>query len=144
MNACTNRRAANRGERGSAAVEVAVVTPVLIIMLLMATGLGRMAHARQQVTVAARDAARAASLERSPEGSRTAGTDAARRSLGQAGVSCVVLTVSVDLSDYRPGGEVSATVSCTTSMAGLSLLGIGARVFTETAIVPIEAHRSQP
>ena len=130
-------------DRGSAALELVLVTPVLIVMLLIAVGLGRMAHARQQVVGAARDAARAASLERNPERAQTAGADAARRSLGQAGVSCQQLSVSVDVTGYRPGGQVRATVTCTTSMAGLGLARFTpTRTFTDTAIAPIEALRS--
>jgi Flp pilus assembly protein TadG len=137
-------RPAYASERGSAAVEVVLVTPVLIVLLLIAVGLGRMAHARQQVIGAARDAARAASLERDPAQAQAAGTEAARRSLGQAGVSCQPMTVTVDLSADRPGGQIRATVTCTTSMTGLGLAGFTpTKTVSDTAIVPVEALRTR-
>ena len=136
------RRRLPRGDRGSAVIEVVLVTPLIIVLLLIAAGLGRMAHARAQVVGAARDAARAASLERAPGRAQAAGEQAARRSLGQAGVSCTAMTVSVDVSEDRPGGQVTARVSCTTSMAGLGLAGFSpTKTVTDVAVVPIEIFR---
>nr|MDQ3573439.1 pilus assembly protein [Actinomycetota bacterium] len=53
------------GEEGGAAVEVAIVAPLLIVMLLFVVGLGRLAAAREVIDGAARDAAREASIRRS-------------------------------------------------------------------------------
>src|SRR5690606_33827341 len=75
-----------RDERGSAAIELTLLTPVLLVILLFVVGLGRMAHARQQVEAAAADSARAASLERNTALSRSAAHRAAKASLGDAGV----------------------------------------------------------
>jgi Flp pilus assembly protein TadG len=137
------RRAHDDRERGSAALELVLVTPVLLVLLLVAVGLGRMAHARQQVVGAARDAARAASLERSPSKAQAAGDEAARRSLGDAGVSCQQVTVTLDLSANHPGGQIRATVACTASMRDLGLAGFPAtRTFSDTAVVPIETLRT--
>lgn len=130
-------------ERGTAALELTLIAPILLVALLFVVGLGRMAHARQQVEAVAADSARAASLERNTARSETAAKDAAAASLDQAGVSCTNLDVDVDLSSYQPGGRVTVAVSCTARLADLAIAGFpGARTFTARSTVPIESHRA--
>lgn len=134
----------SRREQGSSAVEFVLVVPIVVAMMLFVVGLGRMAHARQQVESVAADAARAASLQRNTAMSADAAKQAAQRSLGTAGVSCSGLTVNVDLSSYQPGGRVTARVSCKTQLSDVALAGFpGSRTFTASATVPIETWRSQ-
>lgn len=131
-----------RDQRGSAALELTLLAPVLMVILLFVVGLGRMAHARQEVEAVAADAARAASLERNTAMSARAARDAADRSLGDAGVSCAGLSVSVDLSSYEPGGSVTVTVSCRANLSDVAMAGFpGSRTFTATSRVPIETYR---
>lgn len=133
-----------REQRGVAALEFVLITPVLITILLFVVGLGRMAHASQKVEAVASSAARAASLERNTELSRTAARTAAEQELGELGVSCTNLQVSTDLSSYQPGGQVTVTVSCTTDLSDVALAGFpGAKVYTATAVVPIETWRAE-
>ena len=132
-----------RDERGTAAIELVLMAPVLMVILLFVVGLGRMAHARQQIESVAADSARAASLERNTSQSAAAAQTAAEHSLGESGVSCTNLQVNVDLVDYQPGGQVRVTVSCTTKLGDVALAGFpGSRVFTATSTVPIETYRS--
>lgn len=131
-----------RADRGSVAVEVVLVAPLLIALLLLVAGLGRIAHTRGQVDGAAADAARTASLHRDPSRAQQAGADAARDHLGQQ--ACRDLDVAIDTTNFQPGGQVVARVRCTASLAGLGLSGLpGTRTFTATAVAPIEAHRSR-
>ena len=132
-----------RDERGSAPVELTLLAPVLLVILLFVVGLGRMAHARQQVESVSADAARAASFERNTAASQGVAQTAARGSLDRAGLSCVSLHVDVDVSNYQPGGTVRVTVSCTSRMSDVALAGFpGSREFTATSIVPIEMWRA--
>jgi Flp pilus assembly protein TadG len=140
----TKENRQNRGERGTAALELVIIAPVLIVALLFVVGLFRMSHAGQQVESVAADAARAASLERNTSQSAAAARAAARASLGRAGVSCTNLGVQVNLASYRPGGQVSVTVSCTANLGDVAMAGFpGSRVFTATSTVPIETWRSK-
>ena len=100
-----------RDERGTSALELTLIAPLLMVVLVFVVGLGRMAHARQQIEAVAADSARAASLERNTSQSAHAAELAATQSLGQAGVSCTHLDVDVDLSSYQPGGRVTVTVT---------------------------------
>lgn len=132
------------GERGSASIELVLVTPLLLMVLLLVVGLGRMAHARQQIESVAADAARAASLQRNTTQSKAAGKLAAQLSLGDGGLSCSGLLVDVDVSAYQPGGRVVATVTCKAKLGDIALSGLpGARTFTATSVVPIEDFRSR-
>jgi len=134
-----NRR---RGERGSSSVELVIWAPVLLILLLLIAGLGRMTNAKQQVEAVASDAARAASLERNTALSADAARAEVTRELGDRGMSCRGLDVNVDISDYRPGGTVRVTVTCTTALGDLLVAGFpGHKNFTATAVVPIETYR---
>ena len=137
------RKDRRRSERGTAAIDMVLVAPVLIVVLLFVVGLGRMAHARQQIESVAADSARAASLERNTSQSAAAARTAAERSLGDAGVSCTSLSVDVDLGSYQPGGQVRVTVSCAAKLGDVALAGFpGSRVFTATSTVPIETYRA--
>jgi len=132
-----------RDERGTAAVELVLIVPVLIVAFLLVVGLGRMAHARQQVEGVAADAARAASLERNTSQSSQAARTTADAALGDRGLDCRSLDLSVDVSDYRPGGTVKVQVRCTASLGDVALSGLpGHRVFSAEATVPIETYRA--
>lgn len=138
----TRARPLRRDERGTSALELTLIAPLLLVVLLFVVGLGRMAHARQQIEAVAADSARAASLERNTSQSAHAAELAAARSLGEAGVSCTNLDVNVDLASYQPGGRVTVTVSCKTKLSDVTLGGFpGSRVFTATSVVPIETYR---
>lgn len=132
-----------RRENGSVAVELVLVAPVMLVVLLLVVGLGRMAHARQDVDGAAADAARAASLERNTYLSEAAARDTATATLAGRGISCQGLQVTADVSAYEPGGSVAVTVTCTAGLADVALSGLpGHKTFTATAVVPIEQYRA--
>jgi Flp pilus assembly protein TadG len=133
-----------RDEQGAAALELVLVAPVLLVMMLLVIGLGRMANARQEVSAVAADAARAASLERNTSMSAAAAKAAAQRSLADGGVSCTGLDVDVDVSAYQPGGQVRVRVACTALLSDVAMSGLpGKQVFTSTSTVPIETYRSR-
>lgn len=129
-------------DRGSATTELVLLTPVLILLLLFVVALGRIASAHQDVDAAARDAARAAANARSPVAARTDGAEAAQASLTEQGITCRDLTVSVDTSTFRAGGDVSATVRCTVDLADLTSLSIpSSRTITATFTAPVDQYR---
>ena len=132
----------SRNERGSMSVELVLLTPVLVACILVIAGGARYADARGQTSAAAFVAARAASLTSDQEAAVAAGREAASGALADRGLACVSLTVRVDAGDFRPGGQVRATVTCIADLSDLSGLGLpGAKSFTSVAVVPIEEHR---
>ena len=115
----------DRSERGTAA-ELGVLALPIMLVLLLTVALGRFASARSEVDAAARDAARAASFARSAGAAASAAEAAAAASLDSDGLACQRFTVSVDLANFTPGGEVVAHVHCTISLADLTLLRLPA------------------
>ncbi|WP_375000210.1 TadE/TadG family type IV pilus assembly protein [Aeromicrobium sp. CTD01-1L150] len=131
-------------ERGAIAMEFLIMAPLLLAMIFLVVGMGRVAQAGGGVNAAAYEAARAASLERNHGAATAAGQAAATRSLSQRGMSCVGLNVRVDTGDYRAGGQVRARVSCQANLSDLVLVGFpGSKTYTHTAVVPIEQYRSE-
>jgi Flp pilus assembly protein TadG len=129
-------------ERGSATLDLVLVTPVLLLVLLFVVFLGRLGEARNDVDRAARDAARAASIARSADEADTAGRDAARSTLESGGVSCRQLDVAVDTAQFSAGGDVSATVTCTVDLADVAALKVpGTKTLSSSFREPVDAYR---
>lgn len=132
----------SRDHRGSTSLEVVVLTPVLVACILVTAAGARYIDARGQTSAASYAAARAASLTSNQQAAVAAGRSAAVNSLGDRGQACTELVVTIDASDFAPGGDLRATVTCVANMSDLAGFGLpGSKTFTSTAVVPIEAHR---
>ena len=128
--------------RGSASLELVLVTPVVVVLLLFVVFVGRVAQARADVDRAARDAARAASIARTSEAARSQGDSAARATLAAGGVSCQRLDVTIDVVQFRAGGTVDATVTCTIGLGDLAMLDVpGSRTVASTFTEPVDTYR---
>jgi Flp pilus assembly protein TadG len=135
----TGRR---RGDAGFGSLELVILTPVLLAMLLLVVGFGRLTHGRQLVAQAAAAAARAATLDSSPSKAAGDARQEAHSVLDQAGVSCRSFSAVVDTSDFQAGGEVNVTVTCTTSLSDLGMVGFpGSKTLTASASSPLEQFR---
>lgn len=64
--ACGRIRALRRDERGSTAAELTLLTPLLILLLLFVVFCGRLADTKLRINDVAHQAARAATLARTP------------------------------------------------------------------------------
>jgi Flp pilus assembly protein TadG len=136
------RRRTRANDGGSAAAELVLVTPLLIVVLLLIVAAGRLVDARLQVDSAARQAARAASLARTPAAAAARADATARAALASEHITCSPLTVSPDTAAFRPGGQVTVQVTCTVSLAGLALLHVpGAQTLTAQFTSPIDVYR---
>lgn len=111
-----------RNDRGSSdALGLALLTPAAIGLAVVIVFLGRGVDSRATVQSAAESAAQAAAQERTVTAAISAAEEVGRVMLIDPS-SCASPTVSVDVSDFRPGGQVAVTVSCTVSMQGLELI----------------------
>jgi Flp pilus assembly protein TadG len=123
-------------------VELVVLAPLLILLALFVIGLGRLAEAKLIVDDAAHQAARAASLARTPEAARRQATSTAEAVLDGHRASCEALTVTVDTAQLHPGGLVTAQVTCQVALADLVGLGMpGQRPVSSMFTSPVDAHR---
>jgi Flp pilus assembly protein TadG len=129
-------------DRGSASLELVLLTPLLLALLLLVELGGRYAQARADVDSAARDAARAGSLERSSAAAADAAEEAAERRLAARDIVCTDLVVDLGDTDFRAGGEVNVTVSCAVDLSDLTGLGVPSSVtFDSTFSEPIDVFR---
>lgn len=131
-----------RDQRGSAAVEVAVLAPALLALMLLIVFAGRVAHADGQVQRATSEAARAASLRQSPEAAVESARSVASSNLEASGFICQDLVTAVDIQHFVPGGSVTVTVTCVASMRDVTLLGVpGERTFVASSTEVIDRYR---
>ena len=130
------------GDEGSAAAEIAIVTPLLVIMVLFMVFLGRLTEARAVIADAAHQAARAASIATDPAAAQAQAQQAAATALAGRGLACQHFTVNVSLAGFRPGGTVRATITCTAAMSDLWLLRVpGSQTLTASFASVIDTYR---
>ncbi|MBB5787451.1 TadE/TadG family type IV pilus assembly protein [Jiangella mangrovi] len=140
------RFTASSGERGSATLELAVLAPGLLLLIALVALAGRFAIADGAVDQAAAEAARAASLQRTPSAGVDAAAQVARASLTGQGLSCLRTEIEADVSGLRapPGrrGRVTVTVRCPLRVADLPL-PVPAITLTATAVSPVDTYRER-
>lgn len=139
------RRAA---DAGAVAVELALITPALMMVVGLLVFGYRFWEARAAVQSAAGAAARAASLAPTPD----AAADAARRlalaDLGTLGVHCATSSVTSDTSGLATpagrAGTVRVSVTCVVSMTDLVVPGApGSLSVTRSASEPVDSFRER-
>lgn len=129
-------------ERGSAAAELVLVTPFLFLLLLFAVAAGRLVQGKLDVDSAAQQAARAASLARTPAAASAQAQEVAQAALAGQSITCDPAVVTPDTGDFTSGGEVTVQVTCTVRLSDLSLLHIpGTETLTAAFTAPIDTYR---
>ncbi|NKQ59012.1 pilus assembly protein TadE [Amycolatopsis sp. K13G38] len=133
-----------RADRGSVAAEVTLAAPFLVMLLVfIAVLVHRGVDARLRLDGAAHQAARAASIQRSPATATAAAQSTAATALSSAGVSCVSLDVDTATGGMRPGGTLSVTITCTVDFGDALILGVPShKRLSATATEPIDTWRS--
>ncbi len=136
--ASLGRDYSDHDDSGSMAVELTLLTVPLVMILLLVAALGRFSDARNQVTEAARDAARAASTYLAPAVATSQATQVARSEL--SGV-CADASITTDTSDLRPGGQVTVTVACPVPLGDLVLLHLpGVKTISASSVAVIDTY----
>ncbi len=142
---------ARRTDRGSATLELAILTPVMILLIGFAVVAGRVAIGNASVTTIAGNAARQASLARDARAASVTATTSARADLAAQGLKCSGGgTVTADVTGFAaaargtPGQVVSVRVDCLVTFADLAIPGLpGSRALTDQAVSPIDPNRSR-
>jgi Flp pilus assembly protein TadG len=137
-----------RDERGSAAIEAAILAPPLLVLIGLAIVGGRIQIAGGAIEAAAHDAARAASISRTAGQARTSAYAAAGATLGQQGLHCANLAVLVDTSGFAvPVGQpatVAVTVTCVVDFSDLVADGLpGSRTLNATFVSVLDTFRTR-
>jgi Flp pilus assembly protein TadG len=132
----------NRDRGAFAALELAILTPFVIVMILLIVGFGRVERGRQLIDQAAQAASRAASLSLNPGAAQGAAQQAAQQTLSDGGLSCAAITIDVDTSQFFAGGQVAAHLSCLTDLSTLAMAGLPGSVhLTADSVSPLEQLR---
>jgi Flp pilus assembly protein TadG len=134
-------------ESGSVNLELAVLTPAFLALLLLVVAAGRIALAHGQVEGAARDAARAASMQRNDPAAQLVATNIAQTSLAGEHLTCRGLAVEVTGGFGVPVGTpatVTATVRCTAALDDLALPGLpGSRTVSASSVASLDTYRGR-
>lgn len=129
-----------RRDRGSAGVELVLLTPVLVILLLFVVHVGRGGEGLSELRHAADQGARAASLVSRPRMSAAA-EQAVRRDLLLSGSSCERPTVTVRYQASAMSNSVRVDVRCWVSNTGLALIGARPLQLTASSTEVIDRFR---
>jgi Flp pilus assembly protein TadG len=135
-------------QAGNAAVELAPVALVFLIFLALAITTGRIIIARNAVADAATEAARQASIARTPGQAQADAISTARSVLAADHLDCVpAVTVNVAGFAVPPGqpAQVSVQVTCDVRLSGLTVIpGIpGSRQLTASSSSPLDVYRAR-
>jgi Flp pilus assembly protein TadG len=124
------------------ALELAIMTPVLVAFMMLMVGVGRIVNAQSQVDSAARDAVRNASIARSAADAQGRAQTAAAESMKNFGWCQGGPAALADTGSWAPGGLVSVTVTCDADLGGLTLIGLpGSKQMTGKATAPLDTFR---
>jgi len=140
-----------RRDRGSATLELAILTVAMILLIGFAVVAGRVAIGNASVTTIAGNAARQASLARDARTASFAATTSARADLAAQGLKCSGGgTVAADVTGFAaasqgtPGQTVTVRVDCLVTFADLAIPGLpGSRALTDQGVSPIDSNRSR-
>ncbi|BAW94118.1 TadE family protein [Actinomyces sp. Chiba101] len=134
----TRARRARREERGASSVEMVVIAPVLILVAMLIVAMGRWVSTEGRVQAAARDAARAASFERSA----SAASEASSRALASSDVADKDCASTTNTSGFARGGRVEVTVRCRVPLSDLGLAGLpGIATIEGSGTAPVDTWR---
>ncbi|WP_431047687.1 TadE/TadG family type IV pilus assembly protein [Streptomyces sp. P1-3] len=138
----TCRRWAGRfgpsADAGLSTIEVVILAPVMILFILVLVAFGQLVDGRGAVDGAARDAARAGSIQHTYSVAMSEARRAAEADLGDVCKGAV--TVRFTGTDFKPGGFFKVEVSC--EVRGLDMLGLGiGSTVKGRAVSPIDPHK---
>jgi Flp pilus assembly pilin Flp len=113
-----------RNERGTAAVELALLAPVLLVLVAVVSGAGRMVGTKSAVLSVAREAARAAAEAPNAAAAHDAAIATAQQVAEGLGLDPARLSIVQDPHGFARGGPYEVSVSYQVSMADLPGLGL--------------------
>lgn len=126
-------------DRGISTIEVVILAPVMILFILILVAFGQLVDGRGAVDGAARDAARAGSIQRSRGVARDQALEAARADLEDTCVSGTLHVTQVG-NGFESGGLFTVEVTCT--IRGLGSLGLKIdKTITAQAASPLDPYR---
>ncbi|MFD6491001.1 TadE/TadG family type IV pilus assembly protein [Streptomyces sp. NPDC060188] len=109
-----------RGDRGLSTIEVVILAPVMILFILVLVAFGQLVDGRSALDGAARDAARAGSIQKDHGTAMAEARKAAEADLGD--ICSGPVTVTQTSAGFEPDTLFSVEVSC--EVRGLAMIGL--------------------
>lgn len=120
------------------AVEIVIMVPILVAVMMLVVAFGRYVDVQGRVDAAARDAVRAASLERDVGAAEYVAQQVATANL-PAGASCSDVSLT---GDFVAGGVITVQLTCQVSYDGLGLLSLpGSAPVSSNSSAPLDELR---
>ncbi len=134
------------GERGALWLELAILGPALLMVLALVIAAGRIYLSGSSVDDAARDAARAASVQTNPVAAQGSAEQVADQTLASEGLHCTSTSVTVPTAGFDvPVGQpasVTVTVTCRADLSDIGLPGLpGSKLLTGAFTSSIDPYR---
>lgn len=128
-----------RREDGSMSVEIVLLAPILMMLVLLVVLCGRYVSVRGDIDAAARDAARAASMQVTLADANAVAQQVVDDSVSAGHTDCGTVGLT---GSWRAGGRITVRLSCSVSYEGLGLLGMrGSTQMTTESVVPLDSYR---
>ncbi|WP_202638069.1 TadE family protein [Bailinhaonella thermotolerans] len=125
--------------------EAVLLAPVFLVFMLFLVAAGRIVEAHGEVAGAARDAVRAASVQRDQAQGQAAAEQAAQAALQDScanGPRVEVEFQAAEGGEGLAGGLAEAAVTCTIDLSVVSFLGIEPqKEMSASAVAPLEQFR---
>jgi uncharacterized protein (UPF0333 family) len=127
--------------RGAAALEIALLLPVVVLVASAATAIWRIWWSEQQLAASAAAAVRAASQAETATAAEVLARAVITADMATARVHCGSLSVSMNVVEAAAapgvGGRVSVTVSCQVGLSDLLVPGLPGAVTLRTQAIEI-------
>jgi len=131
-------------DRGEAnALGLVMVAPVAIGVALLVLWTGRKVDTDAQVQAASSAAVQAAVRQRTAGAAAASARATATAMLVDAKACAGGPAIAIDTSQFRPGGTVSVTVTCSPSSDDLAPLAPHPATFTASAAATIDPYRAE-
>lgn len=120
-------------ENGTAAIELVLVAPALILLLAVVVGSGRVVSTKSAVLDVARESARAAADASDPESAAAIANARAREVAAGLGLDASRLVIEEDPGTFDRGAPYTVTVSYRVRLGDLPAFGLLPGSFVVTA-----------
>lgn len=134
-----------RREEGGATLEVVLLTPLLIVLLALIIGAGRLISIRSAVEAVAREAARSASQAPSADSAFDIANARANEVASEQTLDPSRLRVSADIGDFDRGSPMTVRVNYSVRLDDLPAFGLipGSFELSASHVEIVERYKSR-
>lgn len=134
-----------RNEDGSAAVELVMMAPVLLVVISVIVAAGRVTSTKSAIEAVAREAARAASQSRTAQDAQAEGHSRGIEAAQNLGLDEARLELSIDTGSFARGAPLVVEATYEVSLSDVPGLGLLPGRFTVAArqVETVERFKSR-